>query len=139
MTAEPQSRQEAAPPGDGSAYPRYLPILLTGLVAIGPVSTDLYLPSLPAMRADLLASEGQAQMTLSAFVIGIGLAQLVHGPLSDRFSRRPVLIGGLLLWAPAWGRSWAAPSCATPLAGMARRGSCLTSPRPWRWLRRSDP
>ena len=101
MTAEPQSRQEAAPPGDGSAYPRYLPILLTGLVAIGPVSTDLYLPSLPAMRADLLASEGQAQMTLSAFVIGIGLAQLVHGPLSDRFGRRPVLIGGLLLYLAA--------------------------------------
>ena len=80
---------------------RFLAAILTGLVAMGPVSTDLYLPSLPAMRAELLASEGQAQLTLSAFVIGIALAQLVHGPLSDRFGRRPVLIGGLVLYVAA--------------------------------------
>ncbi len=98
MTLEPQT---AGDPGGEAALPprpRYLPVLLTGLVALGPISTDLYLPSLPAMRADLLASEGQAQLTISAFVIGIGVAQLIHGPLSDRFGRKPVLIGGLLIY-----------------------------------------
>ena len=94
--ADPQKKPESLP---GQAP--YLAAILTGLVAMGPVSTDLYLPSLPSMRVDLMASAGQAQLTLSAFVFGIAIAQLVHGPLSDRFGRRPVLIGGLLLYIAA--------------------------------------
>ncbi|MET4807684.1 multidrug effflux MFS transporter [Limibacillus sp. MBR-115] len=78
-----------------------LAIVLTALVSVGPISTDLYLPSLPSMRFDLAASEGQAQLTLSAFLVGFALAQLFQGPLSDRFGRKPVMLGGLLVYVLA--------------------------------------
>jgi DHA1 family bicyclomycin/chloramphenicol resistance-like MFS transporter len=63
-----------------------------------PLSTDLYLASLPSMAGDFGVAPAAVQHTLSLFVIGFGTAQLVSGPLSDRFGRRPVLIGGLTLY-----------------------------------------
>jgi DHA1 family bicyclomycin/chloramphenicol resistance-like MFS transporter len=73
-------------------------VLLTALVAIGPVSTDLYLPSLPSITRAFNASVSQAQMTLSAFLVGFAFMQLVYGPLSDRFGRRPVLLWGFAIF-----------------------------------------
>lgn len=72
--------------------------LLTALVALGPLSTDMYLPSLPAIAQSFGTSSGQAQLTLSVFMAGFAASQLVYGPLSDRFGRRPLLIGGLILY-----------------------------------------
>ena len=80
---------------------RWRAITLTALVAYGPVSTDLYLPSLPAMQQALATDIAGVQMTLTAFVWGFALAQLVYGPLSDRFGRRPVLLVGLVLFLMA--------------------------------------
>ena len=83
---------------NGSA--RYAPesrgttAILIGLVALGAISTDLYLPSLPAIGDDLDADTAATQLTLSAFLAGFALAQLAIGPVSDRFGRRPVLIVG---------------------------------------------
>ena len=71
--------------------------LLTALVALGPLSTDLYLPSLPGLRRHFDADIAEVQLTLSIFLVGIALGQLVYGPLSDRFGRRPALMGGLLV------------------------------------------
>jgi DHA1 family bicyclomycin/chloramphenicol resistance-like MFS transporter len=73
-------------------------ILLTGLVAMGAVSTDLYLPSLPAMVTFFGADVSKVQLTLSVFTLGMALGMVIHGPLSDRFGRRPVLLGGLALY-----------------------------------------
>lgn len=73
-------------------------ILLTGLTAFGAVSTDLYLPSLPDMTRAFGTSVSLAQLTLSVFVGGFAVAQLVYGPLSDRYGRRPVLLGGLITY-----------------------------------------
>jgi len=75
--------------------------LLVGLVAMMAVSTDLYLPSLPAMARDLGIDVGAAQTTLSAFLLGIAAGQIVVGPLSDRFGRRPVLVAATALYVVA--------------------------------------
>ena len=75
--------------------------LLAALVALGPISTDLYLPSLPALARGFGASVGEVQLTLSVFLAGFAVAQLAYGPLSDRFGRRPVLLGGLVLYVAA--------------------------------------
>jgi len=119
----------------GRAAPRpALLVVLTGLVAVGPVSTDLYLPSLPRMTEAFDTSVGAVQLTLSAFLAGFALAMLIHGPLSDRFGRRPVLLGGLTLYVAASGACLVAPgmpaligarfvqalgACAGPVVGRA--------------------
>ena len=72
--------------------------LVTGCMMLQPLSTDLYLASLPGMATDFGVSPAAVQQTLSLFVFGFGTAQLVSGPLSDRYGRRPVLIGGLALY-----------------------------------------
>jgi DHA1 family bicyclomycin/chloramphenicol resistance-like MFS transporter len=71
------------------------------LTALGPLSTDMYLPSLPAIAADLGTSVAGAQLTLSAFLVGFAVGQLVYGPVSDKVGRRPVLLAGLALFVGA--------------------------------------
>jgi DHA1 family bicyclomycin/chloramphenicol resistance-like MFS transporter len=70
-------------------------ILLSMLLGIQPVATDLYLPALPAIRGEFGANLSQAQLTLSALLLAFGISQLVWGPLSDRLGRRPILLTGL--------------------------------------------
>jgi MFS transporter, DHA1 family, multidrug resistance protein len=78
-----------------------LTVVLALLTALGPLSTDMYLPSLPAIATGLGASTGQAQMTLSAFLLGFAAGQFFYGPISDRVGRRPVLLFGLGLFTLA--------------------------------------
>ncbi|WP_411380373.1 multidrug effflux MFS transporter [Pseudomonas sp. MPB26] len=80
---------------------RSLLFLLVALTALGEVSTQLIIPGLGAIEQALAAPAGSALMALSAFVAAFGLGQLLFGPLSDRIGRRPVLIGGLLLYVVA--------------------------------------
>ncbi len=70
-------------------------LLLVALTAFGPVSTDLYLPSLPDMTRVFATDVSRVQLTLSAFIAGFAVAQLILGPLSDRYGRRPVLLAGI--------------------------------------------
>jgi DHA1 family bicyclomycin/chloramphenicol resistance-like MFS transporter len=72
--------------------------LVTGCLMLQPLSTDLYLASLPGLASDFAVSPAAVQRTLSLFVIGFGSAQLISGPLSDRYGRRPVLIAGLSVY-----------------------------------------
>ena len=78
-----------------------LTVVLALLTALGPLSTDIYLPSLPAIATGLGASTGQAQMTLSAFLLGFAAGQFFYGPVSDRVGRKPVLLFGLGLFTLA--------------------------------------
>ena len=71
------------------------------LSAIGPLAIDLYLPVLPRIGTDLGASVAQAQATLGAYFLALGAAQLVYGPLADRFGRKPPLYAGLALFVAA--------------------------------------
>lgn len=75
--------------------------LLASLTAFVPFSIDTYLPSLPQIATDLASSTAQVQHTISAFLAGLCLGMLFYGPLSDRFGRRPLLLGGLVLYGLA--------------------------------------
>jgi DHA1 family bicyclomycin/chloramphenicol resistance-like MFS transporter len=81
--------------------PGVVVMLLTLLLGIQPITTDVYLPALPTLRTELGASVGASQLTLSALIICFGLGQLVCGPLADRFGRRPVLLVGMSLYTMA--------------------------------------
>ena len=80
---------------------RMLIVLLGALTTVGPFTTDTYLPSMPAIRAHFGVDMASVQMTLSLAFFGGAIGQLFFGPLSDRFGRRPVLIGGLTLYVGA--------------------------------------
>lgn len=74
-------------------------VVLGGLSAFGPLSTDLYLPALPAVGSDLAAGQSLTQLTISVSLIGLALGQLVAGPISDNFGRRRPLLLGLAAFA----------------------------------------
>ncbi len=76
-------------------------VLVTAMLMMQPLSTDLYLASLPSLASVFDVPVATVQLTLTLFVIGFGSAQLVVGPLSDRFGRRPVVLTGLGLYVAA--------------------------------------
>jgi len=101
--------------------------LLTALVALGPISTDLYLPSLPGLARHFGVGVDDVQLTLSVFLVGLATAQLVYGPLSDRFGRRPVMLAGLAIYGAASIACVFAPSIAVLVAArfLQAVGACV--------------
>jgi DHA1 family bicyclomycin/chloramphenicol resistance-like MFS transporter len=76
-------------------------VIVGALSAFAPLSIDMYLPGLPALASDLSASTSATQLTLTTFLVGLALGQLVAGPLRDRLGRRPPLIAGVVLYTLA--------------------------------------
>ena len=87
------------------------------MVAIGSLSIDMALPSLPATADALGATPSTVQLTVTLFLAGFAVAQLIHGPLSDRIGRRRVLLGGLVVYVVGGLACWAAPSARFLIAG----------------------
>ncbi|TKI04586.1 multidrug effflux MFS transporter [Martelella alba] len=73
-------------------------VILGALTALGPVCTDLYLPALPAIQQELGSGTALVQMTLTASLIGLGVGQLIFGPLSDRLGRKGPLMLSLAIF-----------------------------------------
>src|SRR3954454_10674105 len=88
---------ETLSPADAFVGRKYLQLVLVlgALSAMGPLTIDAYLPALPQLTADMGATDAQAQLTITGLLVGLGLGQLVVGPLSDAVGRRKPLLMGL--------------------------------------------
>ena len=108
----PSAVTSSATPPPARPQPRPETVVLALMLLLGtqPISTDLYLPSLPSLPGLFGVPIATVQLTLSVLVISFGAAQLVLGPLADRHGRRPVLIGGLVLYTAASALAAAAPN-----------------------------
>ncbi len=104
-----------------------LVLMLTLLLGIQPITTDLYLPALPTLARELGASVGATQLTLSALIICFGVGQLLCGPLADRFGRRPVLLAGMALYTLASLLSAASPSIEWLIGWRALQGAAMAA------------
>ena len=76
----------------------YVLAVLSMLMGFASISTDLYLPAMPLMAQSLVAETGMIELTISGYLIGFSLGQLLWGPISDRYGRRPSVAAGLVLF-----------------------------------------
>ena len=83
------------------SFPPWLPILLGFLTAVGPATTDMYLPAFPAIEASFGSPAGSAQLTLAAWFAGLAFGQITQGTLSDRYGRKRPLIVATLVYTMA--------------------------------------
>lgn len=109
-------------PGRFAPESRAMTLLLTALIAFGALSNNIYLPSLPAMSQVLGVPVTAVMMTISAFFVGFGVGQMIYGSLSDRYGRRPVLIGGLVTYTLASLICALAPDIDTLIAARLAQG-----------------
>ena len=105
--------------------PNLIVLLLSLLLGLQPITTDLYLPALPVITGSFGAPMAQAQLTLTALLLAFGVSQLVWGPMSDRFGRRPVLLIGLSAYVLAAIGSALAPSMAALIVWRVVQGAAM--------------
>src|ERR1700756_1771234 len=107
------------PEGESTPPSRARMILVLGvMVALGPLTIDMYLPALPKIADDLSVSSSVAQLTLTGTLAGLALGQLIVGPLSDSVGRRMPLMAGIVLHMLASVLCMAAPNIG--MLGVAR-------------------
>ena len=112
--------------------PALVVVLLALLLGIQPITTDVYLPALPSLQQDLGASMAQVQMTFAALLLSFGISQLVWGPLSDRFGRKPILLWGMGAYVLASVACVLAPSMALLIAARTAQGAAKDYLKPKR-------
>ncbi|MFS1563503.1 MAG: Bcr/CflA family multidrug efflux MFS transporter [Candidatus Arsenophonus phytopathogenicus] len=82
----------------GSSY--FSLILILGLISmLMPLAIDMYLPSLPSIAKSFNVDTGQVQMTLNSYILGFAIGQLFYGPMADSIGRKPVILGGVIIFA----------------------------------------
>jgi DHA1 family bicyclomycin/chloramphenicol resistance-like MFS transporter len=103
-------------------FPEFV-VIIASIMALNPLAMDMMLPALPDIRSAFhIGDANRPQMVLSIFLVGFGVGQFVMGPLSDRFGRRPVLLGGMTVYFVASLLAIAAPSFETLLLARALQG-----------------
>ena len=93
------------------------------ITTMGTMAMHMVIPVMPAMAADLHASPGVIQMTVTLYLFGLAAGQLIYGPLSDRFGRRPVLLVGLVIYVLSGILVASSANAGLLLLGAARLGS----------------
>jgi DHA1 family bicyclomycin/chloramphenicol resistance-like MFS transporter len=91
------ARTSASQTPSKQATPWRLLALLMAMTAIGPATLNILVPALPGLVTRLASDTGTVQLMLSLYLLSLATAQLLLGPLSDRFGRRPVVLAGLAL------------------------------------------
>lgn len=107
--------------------PAVVVTMLTLLMGIQPVTTDLYLPALPTLMLALNTDVAAAQLTLSVLIICFGVAQLACGPLADKYGRKPVLLWGMAAYTLASVFSALAPSIECLVVCRALQGAAMAA------------
>src|SRR5580704_6767122 len=103
-------------------FPEFV-IVIASIMALNPLAMDMMLPALPNIGSTFeIVQANRPQEVLSTFLIGFGVGQFVMGPLSDRFGRRPVLLGGMTVYFVASVLAISAPSFETLLLARALQG-----------------
>jgi DHA1 family bicyclomycin/chloramphenicol resistance-like MFS transporter len=103
-------------------FPEFV-IVIASIMALNPLAMDMMLPAMPNIgTAFHITAANRPQMVLSIFLLGFGVGQFVMGPLSDRFGRRPILLGGMAVYCVASLLAIAAPSFETLLLARALQG-----------------
>jgi DHA1 family bicyclomycin/chloramphenicol resistance-like MFS transporter len=125
MPPPPTETADARTLPPATPHPAVVAWALALLLGLQPVTTDLYLPALPALKADLLAPMGRAQLTLSGLMLSFGVAQLALGPIADRIGRRPVLLWSLFGYLLAAVGSAMAQSIDAVVAWRVLQGACM--------------
>lgn len=113
------SKPVADPPAAEAAkpLPPHVPLwLLAQFTFSGTLAMHIFVPALPQAAADLGASVSAMQMTVSLYILGLAVGQLVYGPISDRFGRRPTLMAGLVLYTISGLAAALAPEAQTLIA-----------------------
>ena len=100
-------------------------LILSTLLGLQPITTDLYLPALPALTEGFGAAMSQAQLTLTALLLAFGVSQLIWGPLSDRFGRRPILLVGMTAYVLASVASTLAPTMGMLIVWRTVQGAAM--------------
>src|SRR5205823_2430563 len=88
-------------------------VLIVAITACGTLGMHLIIPALPETARALTVSTGTIQLTITLYLIGLAIGQLLYGPISDRFGRRPVLLAGLTLFTLAGIATTVAPGALT--------------------------
>jgi DHA1 family bicyclomycin/chloramphenicol resistance-like MFS transporter len=122
LSKAPCAAQQGGELRPKDSMPSWLPLLLGFLTAIGPISTDMYLPSFPGIEGEFGTGPGSAQLTLATWFIGLAVGQVAQGTLSDRFGRRGPLMVGTLIY------TFASIGCAlAPSMGWLAAFRCLAA------------
>ncbi len=119
----------ASPAHRPMSFPEFV-VIVAAIMALNPLAMDMMLPALPDIGAAFgISNANHLQLVLSTFLLGFGIGQFVIGPLSDRYGRRPVLIGGMVVYSIASLLAIIAPSFETLLLARVLQGLSTSATR----------